>query len=160
MKTHEFYMKKCLQQAEKALANGDPPVGAVVVLNDTVIGEGIEAGKSSGDITNHAEILAIRDAIKNGFENDLSNALLYTTHEPCIMCSYLIRHHKIPHIIFGTSVDYVGGFTGQFEVLTTEEVPKWGKGPIVTRGICEVECRELSRKFQSSGSGEKLSGPS
>lgn len=153
MKTHERYMKICLQLAEEALANGDPPVGAVLVLNDVVIGEGIESGKSSGDITNHAEIEAIRDAIKHGFVNNLSQALLYSTHEPCIMCSYLIRNHKIPHVVFGTSVDYVGGFTGQFEVLITEEVPKWRRQPKVTGGICEAECRELSRKFQSGTGG-------
>ncbi len=146
-------MQKCLQMAEQALVNGDPPVGAVVVLNGTVIGEGIESGKSSRDITNHAEIEAIRDAIKHGFVNDLSQAFLYTTHEPCIMCSYLIRHHKIPHIIFGISVEDVGGFTSSFGVLTTEAVPKWGKHPKVTHGVCEEECRQLSRKFQSGIGG-------
>lgn len=146
MITHEYYMRKCLQLAEQALANGDSPVGSVIVLEDVIIGKGIESGKSSGDITNHAEIEAIRDAIMHGFVNELSRTQLYTTHEPCIMCSYLIRHHKIPHIIFGVAVEDVGGFTSSFGVLTTEEVPKWGIHPKVTRGICEEECRQLSRK--------------
>lgn len=52
---------------------------------------------------------------------------MYTTHEPCIMCSYMIRHHRIPEIIFGTAVPYIGGLTSQFGVLATEAVPKWGK---------------------------------
>lgn len=147
MNIEEKYMKKCLQLAEEALANGDPPVGAILVLDDLIIGQGIESGKSTGDITNHAEILAIRNAIANGFSKELSQSTLYTTHEPCIMCSYLIRHHKIPRIIFGTSVDYIGGFTSTFGVLKTEEVPKWGKRPEVISGICKVDCGHLSKRF-------------
>ncbi len=144
----EKYMEKCLQLAELALANGDPPVGAVLVFEDAIIGEGIESGKSSGDITNHAEIMAIRDAIANGYLKELSQAALYTTHEPCIMCSYLIRHHRIPRIIFGKSVPFVGGFTSTFGVLSTEEVPKWGRRPEVISGICETACDRLNERFR------------
>ena len=58
-------MHKSLQLAKEALSIGNPPVGAILVINDQIVGEGIEAGKSSGDITNHAEILAVRNAITN-----------------------------------------------------------------------------------------------
>ncbi len=133
--------------AKKALNNGNPPVGAILVVNDKIIGEGIEAGKSSGDLTNHAEILAVRNAIENGYLKYLHKSIMYTTHEPCIMCSYLIRHHKIPHIIFGTSVEYIGGYTSKFKILNTIEVPKWGDKPKVTEGICKLECEELTKKF-------------
>lgn len=145
----EKYMAKCLQLAEEALASGNPPVGSVLVLDGKIIGQGIESGKSTGDITNHAEIMAIRDAIANGFVNELSRTVLYSTHEPCIMCSYLIRHHKIPRIVFGTSVEYIGGFTSIFGVLTTEEVPKWGVRPKITTGICQAACDSLSDRFSS-----------
>jgi tRNA(adenine34) deaminase len=149
MNNHKINMKRCLILAKKALDNGNPPVGAILVFDDKIIGEGIEAGKSSGDITNHAEILAIKDAIKNGYAKDLHQAILYTTHEPCIMCSYLIRHHKISHIIFGTSVEHIGGFTSQFNILSTEEVPKWGKNPKVTEGICKEECEHITEQFNN-----------
>jgi len=147
MEEHQNYMNKCLQLAKTALKNGNPPVGAILVVNNEIIAEGIESGNSSGDIINHAEILAIRDAIKNGFVEDLQQAEMYTTHEPCIMCSYLIRHHKIPHIIFGTKVNYIGGYSSKYKILSSNEVPKWGMPPKITEGICNSECELLNKEF-------------
>lgn len=149
MKTDDLYMQKCLELAQIALSNGDPPVGAILVFDEEIIGKGIEAGKSTGDITNHAEIMAIRDAVHNGFIAKLSSAVLYSTHEPCIMCSYVIRHHRIPKIIYGVAVDFVGGFTSPFPVLVTEDIPKWGNRPEVVTGVCENSCRSLNLQFNS-----------
>ncbi|MES2457527.1 MAG: nucleoside deaminase [Bacteroidota bacterium] len=144
---YQYYMDQCLEIAKAALTAGNPPVGAVIVLEGKVIGTGQEAGKSTGDITNHAEILAIRSAIKNGYAAQLSSAQMYTTHEPCIMCSYMIRHHQIPEIIYGTAVPHVGGLTSQFSILSTEEVPKWGTRPKVVSGIRLSDCIALSEQF-------------
>lgn len=143
----ENYMHQCLSLAKAALEAGNPPVGALLVLDGKVIGTGIESGKSTGDITNHAEIMAVRDALKNGYSDKLHLASMYTTHEPCIMCSYMIRHHKIAEIIYGTSVPYIGGFTSKFNLLATEDVPKWGNKPKVTSGICFDECNVLNAQF-------------
>lgn len=146
-KNFEKFMRECLDLAEIALKNGNPPVGVILVFGDKIIGKGIEMGKSSGDITNHAEILAIRDAIKNGYSNELPKSQLFSTHEPCVMCSYLIRHHKIPHIIYGVSVDVLGGFTSQFNLLSTEDVLKWGEKPLIITGICAEQCQILNEQF-------------
>ncbi|WP_316831969.1 nucleoside deaminase [Pedobacter aquatilis] len=146
----EYYMEVCLQLGKKALAAGNPPVGAVVVLNGEVIGEGIESGKSSGDITNHAEILAVRAAIANGYAAQLHLSSLYTTHEPCIMCAYLIRHHHIAEIIYGIAVPFVGGITSKFNVLATQDVPKWGKSPKIVSGISREACETLNEAFKIS----------
>lgn len=147
---YENYMRQCLSLAEIALTAGNPPVGAIIVLDGKVIGTGIEAGRSTGDITNHAEILAVRDAIKNGYADQLYMSSMYTTHEPCIMCSYMIRHHKISEIIYGTSVLYVGGYTSQFNILSTLEIPKWGVPPKIVSGICLSECDILSERFSKT----------
>lgn len=141
------YMHQCLDLAKTALANGNPPVGAVIVLDGEIIGTGIESGKSTGDITNHAEIMAIRSAIKNGYSDKLQLTSMYTTHEPCIMCSYMIRHHKIAEIVYGTSVPYIGGQTSQFSILSTEDVPKWGNKPKVIGDVCVEECDALNTQF-------------
>lgn len=146
-KDFEYYMHQCLDLAKTALEAGNPPVGALLLLDEKVIGTGIESGKSTGDITNHAEIMAIRDALNNGFSSKLHLASMYTTHEPCIMCSYMIRHHKINEIIYGASVPYVGGFTSKFNILDTEEVPKWGNKPKVVGNICSDECNSLTTEF-------------
>lgn len=141
------YMHQCLDLAKTALKSGNPPVGALIVIDGEVIGSGIESGKSTGDITNHAEILSIKDAIKNGYAGKLHLAQMYTTHEPCIMCSYMIRHHKIAEIIYGTAVPHVGGFTSKYNVLATEDVPKWGNKPKVFGDMCVEECNELNAQF-------------
>lgn len=142
-----YYMDQCLDLAKSALKAGNPPVGALIVLDGKVIGQGIESGRSTGDITNHAEILSIKDALKNGYSDKLHLAHMYTTHEPCIMCSYMIRHHKIAEIIYGTSVPYVGGFTSKYNVLEAEDVPKWGNKPEVIGNVCVDECNVLNAQF-------------
>lgn len=143
-------MQQCLGLAAIALAAGDPPVGALIVYNDEVIGKGIEAGRSTGDVTNHAEIVAVRDAIDNGYSAQLHLATMYTTHEPCIMCSYVMRHHQIPEIVYGTSVPFVGGATSQFNVLSTLEVPKWGNKPTIISGVYLEECNLLNEEFRKA----------
>ncbi len=127
--------------------NGNPPVGALISYNSKIIGEGIESGKTSGDITDHAEIMAVRDAITLGNADLLPSATLYTTHEPCLMCAYLIRHHQIPLLVYGVPVDFIGGDTSQFKVLSTEEVPNWKVKPRIIKGILMAECESLNKSF-------------
>ncbi|WP_345213923.1 nucleoside deaminase [Mucilaginibacter gynuensis] len=147
---YENYMRQCLNLAKLALAAGNPPVGAIIVLDGEVIGTGIESGRTSGDVINHAEILAVRDAIKNGYEDQLHLSVMITTHEPCIMCSYVIRHHHIPEIVYGTAVPFVGGATSKFNILSTQDVPKWAANPKIIGGICSAECNALSEQFRQS----------
>jgi tRNA(adenine34) deaminase len=147
---YEQYMRQCLDLAKLALSAGNPPVGAIIVLEGKVIGTGVESGKSSGDITNHAEILAVRDAIKNGYADQLHLSRMFTTHEPCIMCSYVIRHHRLSEIIYGTTVPFIGGLTSQFNILSTQDVAKWGPKPQIVGGICLAECNALSEKFSKT----------
>jgi tRNA(adenine34) deaminase len=147
MDTHEAHMKRCLVLAKEALSKGDPPVGAVIVHDGRIIAEGIESGKSTGDITNHAEILVIRDAIAKGHLDKLADSTLYSTHEPCIMCSYLIRHHHVPLIVYGTAVGHIGGHTSKYDVLNTKDVPNWGEGPEVLTNILLEDCDDLTARF-------------
>ena len=97
---------------------------------DQMIGQGIESSKFYQDITYHAEVEAIRDAVKKR-GNDLSGATLYTTHEPCILCSYVIRHHRISRVVIKKAVAYVGGASSRFPILTTSDIPVWVSPPIV-----------------------------
>ena len=141
------YMLECIELAKQALEKGNPPVGSILVFEDKIIGRGIESGKSSGDITQHAEILAVKDALANGYRNILEKSVMFSTHEPCIMCSYLIRHHKISKLIFGVSVPFVGGQSSEFKILETENIPKWGNKPEIASGILQNECEILNEKF-------------
>lgn len=147
---HNPYMEECIALARTAMANGNFPVGCVIVKNGTIIGKGSEAVKSSNDITNHAEIEAIRNALKNLGTGNLRECELYTTHEPCLMCSYVIRHHKIKTVIYGAPVDHVGGVTSDLKVMLTTKVPHWGTPPVIISHVLEKECKLLSANYNES----------
>ena len=140
---YEAYMRKCLALAQIAKARGDSPVGSILVQNRKVVGEGIEGGKTHQDITFHAEIEAIRNARTALGKTDLSDCILVTTHEPCIMCSYVIRHHKIQLVIVGLSTGEIGGYSSALPLLTAKSISKWPEPPKIVEGILEEECRTL-----------------
>ena len=140
-------MQKCIELALIAGRRGDSAVGSLIVRNNEIIAEGIEGGKTHGDITFHAEIEAVRSATKALNSSDLSDCMLVTTHEPCIMCSYVIRHHRIPLIVAGLSTGQIGGYSSSLPVLLDRTVMKWGEPPRIVSGILEQECRALSNHF-------------
>ncbi|MDX2070694.1 MAG: nucleoside deaminase [Haliscomenobacter sp.] len=140
---YEVYMRKCLALAQIAKARGDSPVGSILVQNRKVVGEGIEGGKTHQDITFHAEIEAIRNTRTALGKTDLSDCILVTTHEPCIMCSYVIRHHKIKLIIVGLSTGEIGGYSSKLPLLLDKSISKWADPPKIIEGILEEECRAL-----------------
>jgi tRNA(adenine34) deaminase len=141
---YEDYMQKCLSLAQIAKARGDSPVGSILVQNGKVVAEGIEGGKTHQDITFHAEIEAIRNARITLGKTDLSDCILVTTHEPCIMCSYVIRHHSIKLIIVGLTTGEIGGHSSALPVLLDKSISKWAEPPRIVVGILEQECRELN----------------
>lgn len=145
MKTHIHYMKKCIALGKEAMLNGNPPVGSILVKDNAIIGIGIEAGKSGNDITKHAEIEAIRDALIK--HQSLNDTVLYTSHEPCFMCSYVIRHHQIKTIVFGAKSKYVGGYSSEFKILETENIPGWTNTPKIIKGVLKNECYALSKLY-------------
>ena len=147
MNNHISYMKQCINLGKKAMLQGDSPVGSIIVKDNIVIGIGIEAGKSSQNITKHAEIEAVNDALFKTKLKDLNECTLYTTHEPCIMCSYVIRHYKLQTIVYGTNVEHVGGITSHLKVMQTSKVPNWGKTPNIIGNILKDECEKLSAEY-------------
>lgn len=140
---HSFFMNKCIELAKIAKKRGDSPVGSVIVLNDQIIGEGIEGGQTFNDITFHAEIEAIRKSIQFLKSQDLSRCVLYTTHEPCIMCSYVIRHAGIRCVVMAVKVPETGGFSSAYPLLLDKTIGKWGNPPELITGFLEKECLEL-----------------
>lgn len=147
MDSYNKYMLECIELGREALQKGNPPVGSLLVYHDEIIGRGIESGRSSGDLTQHAEILAVKDALAKGYRDVLHESVMFSTHEPCMMCSYLIRHHKIAKLIFGISVPLVGGQSSEFNILETENIPKWGRKPEIESGILQHECELLNEEF-------------
>ncbi len=139
-------MRRCIVLGQMAREQGDSPVGALLAKDGRIAAEGIEAGRSRKDITYHAEIEAIRALIQQTGDTDLSGYTLYTTHEPCIMCSYVIRHHKIARIVWGISTGAIGGYSSDYKLLKDTVLEKWGAPPEIVAGVLEADCRLLHQE--------------
>ena len=96
----EFLMREALVQAKKALKKGEVPIGAVVVLGDEIVGRGYNQPITTKDPTAHAEIIALKEASNRLDNYRLNEAIIYTTLEPCFMCSGALVHARIKKIIF------------------------------------------------------------
>lgn len=140
---HEIYMRKCIDLARVARQRGDSPAGSILVRNEIIVAEGIEGGKTHNDITCHAEIEAIRKACDLLQTQNLSDCIMYTTHEPCIMCSYVIRHTGIPTIVFGIATGEIGGFSSRLPLLLDSTIKRWRNIPVIIKGVLEQNIREL-----------------
>jgi tRNA(adenine34) deaminase len=137
----ETLMHRCIELARRAKERGERPVGAVIARGGRIVAEGMEAGKAKQDVTRHAEVEAIAEARKALGTADLSDCILVTTHEPCILCSYAIRHHRIPLVAFGLAVGEIGAYSSELAVLKDRTVKRWGEPPEVIGGVLEEECR-------------------
>src|SRR5262245_31915262 len=123
--TDEGFMKRCLALARQAASRGNTPVGSVVVLGGRVVGEGAEELPAGDDLTGHAEIIACQNAAQALGRRDLSGAVFYTTAEPCVMCSYIIRQARISRVVYGIETPTIGGATSSLPVLTSTDLGGW-----------------------------------
>lgn len=128
-KIHVSHMKQCIVLAKKAMTNGNFPVGSVVVKSNRIIGGGLEGVKPSNDVTKHAEIEAIKDALNNTGSNKLENCDLLQPMSLVLCVLMRFRHYRIKTLIYGAKVDHVGGITSDLKVMLTSKVPSWGSLP-------------------------------
>src|SRR3954447_14212701 len=98
---HEHLMDEALVEARLAAQAGEVPIGAVVVVDDVIVGRGFNQPISSGDPTAHAEIVAIRDAARRVGNYRLTDAVLCATIEPCLMCVGALVHARIATLVYG-----------------------------------------------------------
>ncbi len=129
MDHHHPYMQRCLELAGLAAAEGESPVGSVIVKDGKIIGEAYEKSRQLKDITRHAEVLAIMDAVQK--TGSCAGATMYTNVEPCLLCSYVIRHHRIAQVVYSKPCGELGGTNPQFNLLTTNDIAAWGDAPMV-----------------------------
>ena len=106
--TDERWMRLALEQAKQAESEGEVPVGAVVVIDDKVIGQGRNQSLGFHDPSAHAEIMAMREAGKTLSNYRLPGSTLYVTLEPCMMCAGAILHARIERVVFGARDEKTG----------------------------------------------------
>ncbi|HET6577977.1 MAG TPA: nucleoside deaminase [Gemmatimonadales bacterium] len=143
MREDQAYMRRCLELARRALAAGEVPVGALVVRDGVVIGEGYERTRERLDPAAHAEIEALRAACRAIDALDLSGATLYTTVEPCVLCAYAVRQTRIHRVVFGVNAGVMGGASGPYPLLTAPTPFAGAAPPAVTGGVLTEDCQRL-----------------
>ena len=115
----ELYLERALLLAAAAARQGEVPVGALVVLDGAIVGEGWNQPIASHDPTAHAEIVALRAAAARLGNYRLPGATLYVTLEPCAMCSGALIHARIARVVFGAFDAKTGAAGSQLDVLNT-----------------------------------------
>ncbi|MGH9558847.1 MAG: nucleoside deaminase [Bryobacteraceae bacterium] len=137
------YMRQCIALAIKARASGDYPVGALVVRDHRILGSGIESTRRLLDIAAHAEIEALRSACRETGTLQLPEATMYTTVEPCYMCSFAIRQAGIDRVVIGRPFPTAGGISSHHPILCDPRIAGWGPPPVVVTGVLLDECNAL-----------------
>ena len=140
---HAFYMAQALELAKEAFAEGEVPVGCVIVRRGEIVGRGRNRREGDKTALGHAEIEAIADACKNLGGWRLWECTLYVTLEPCPMCAGAIINARIPRVVFGGE-DKKGGACGSVCNLFTMD---FNHHPTVEAGILEEECAGLLTDF-------------
>lgn len=140
---HERFMRRCIELAGIARSRSNTAVGSVVVLDGNVVGEGIEELPTGNNLAGHAEFLACQAAVDSTGSNRLTGAVLYSTAEPCFLCSYTIRQSGIALVVYGTDTPNIGGVTSTPPILTDPGLSHWQPAPCVLAGILEEECRAV-----------------
>ncbi len=137
-------MARAIELARQAAAAGEVPVGAVIVRDRKIIGEGWNRPIGTHDPTAHAEIIALREAAKNIGSYRLTNATLYVTLEPCAMCAGAMVHARVKRLVYGSS-DPRAGASGSIFNVTNH--PALNHRVECEGGLMSDECGELLRGF-------------
>ncbi len=140
----KHWMQCAFELAQKAEAQGEVPVGAVIVYDDQIIGEGWNQPISLNDATAHAEIVALRDAGNKTGNYRLPGTTLYVTLEPCAMCAGAIVNARLSKLIYAVDDPKTGACGSVFNLLQTEELNHQVE---IEKGILEEECRSLIQTF-------------
>jgi tRNA(adenine34) deaminase len=137
----EQFMRQAIREAQKAFDKDEVPVGAIVVMNETIIAKAFNQVEMLNDSTAHAEILALTTAYNFLGSKYLPDATLFVTVEPCLMCSGALYWSKIGRVVFGAYDEKNG-----YRRCTGSNNPFHPK-TIITGGILEEECGKLMKDF-------------
>ena len=142
--TDDTFMRAALGQAHQARERGEVPVGAVVVLDGAVVGEGFNQPIGAHDPTAHAEVVALRDAGRRLGNYRLTGATLYVTIEPCQMCVGAMVHARIARVVYGATEPKAGAIES---AMRAHEHPSLNHRMTADGGVLADECRTVMQEF-------------
>lgn len=144
MRTDEVWMEEALLAAREALNTGEVPVGAVVVLEDKIVGRGWNRNLSDHDPSAHAEIIALREAGAAIGNHRLIGCELFATIEPCAMCAGAMVHSRLKRLVFGADDPKAGAVYSVMQVLNH---PQLNHNMEVRGGVFADRCAGLLKDF-------------
>lgn len=143
-KTDEDFMRLALAEAEKAAACGETPVGAVLVVDDEIVAVAHNMRESWQDPTAHAELMVLREASTRLGRWRLSDATLYVTLEPCLMCAGAMVLARLGRLVYGCRDQKAGALGSVYDVVRDGRLNHLFR---ITPGVLEAECREVLSGF-------------
>ena len=141
--TDEHWMTIALHEAKAAAAAGDVPVGAVIVIDDRIVGRGRNRREVDRDPTAHAEIVALRDAARTLGQWRVEGTL-FVTQEPCPMCAGALVNARVVRLVFGCPNPKAGAVATLYQIVSD---PRLNHRLEVTGGVCAEECAEVLQQF-------------
>ena len=138
------HMRAALEEAAVAAIEGEVPVGAVVVVDDEIIATGYNRSVSDSDPSGHAEVIALRVAADECGNHRLTNATLYVTLEPCIMCVGTIAQARVGRVVFGAYDKKAGALGSAVDLSDSRALNHRFE---VNGGLLADECGELLKAF-------------
>lgn len=141
---HEYYMQLALDEARRALAENEVPVGAVIVRSGQVVAQAHNQREQLQDPTAHAEMIAITQAAAACRSWRLEDCTLYVTLEPCPMCAGAIIQARIPVVVYGAPDPKAGAVASLYRLLEDDRL---NHRCLVFSGLLASECAQLLREF-------------
>jgi tRNA(adenine34) deaminase len=142
--TREAFMEAALEQARLALSAGEVPIGAVLVIDGAIVARGYNQPISACDPTAHAEVLVLRDAARRTGNYRLTNADVYVTLEPCLMCVGALIHARVREVVYGAAEPKTGALVSTVRALDTAGL---NHRFAASGGVGEDAARELIQHF-------------
>jgi tRNA(adenine34) deaminase len=144
MKSADSYMREALEEAKLAYQENEVPIGAVLVCNGEIVARNHNRKEATNDATSHAELLCIQEASQKLGSWHLGDCVLYTTVEPCAMCSGAIINARIPTVIYAAPGIKFGTHLSVVNILDSK---KFNHNVDVTGGVLEEESANLLKAF-------------
>ena len=140
----EMWMKEAIAEARRGGAEGEVPIGAVVLLNGKIVGRGHNSPIQLHDPTAHAEIVALRQASHNTINYRIPGSILLVTIEPCLMCVGAMIHARVEEVVYGAADPKAGAIRSCYQLADQNQLNHRIR---VTAGILETECGEIMKEF-------------
>jgi len=141
---HERWMREALRAARDAQARDEVPIGAVVVIGEEMAAVSGNRTRTDCDPTAHAEIVALRETAKKIGNYRLSEAIVYSTIEPCVMCAGALIQARVGLLVYGAQDERAGAVHTHFQICSSDQLNHRVE---VIKGVLEAECRDLMQDF-------------